>query len=169
MKQSLPNPAPQILNTDTKLHRYWNLRSIVEAASVTIVAEMMGVQTPRVTAIAGPNPVRAIGDATAASIEKTFSLKPGAIDAKPDRHALSDDESIAEVALIMSTASVADKVLISGLAKTVVGHTVKTIREIEKNGCDRLITSEQINELLAIKESNQPEFQQQKEETWQQQ
>lgn len=48
----------------------------------------------------------------------------------------------------MSSASVADKVLIAGLAKTVVGRTVKTIREIEKNGCDRLITSEQINDLL---------------------
>lgn len=53
-----------------------------------------------------------------------------------------------KVALIMSSASVADKVLIAGLAKTVVGRTVKTIREIEKNGCDRLITSEQINDLL---------------------
>lgn len=38
MKELLPNPAPQILNTDTKLHRYWNLRSIVEAASTTVVA-----------------------------------------------------------------------------------------------------------------------------------
>lgn len=148
MKQSLPNPAPQILNTDTKLNRYWNLRSIVEAASTTVVAEMMGVQTPRITSIAGPNPVRAIGDVMAASIEKTFSLKPGAVDATPDRHVSNDDPTIAEVALIMSSASVADKVLIAGLAKTVVGHTVKTIREIEKNGGDRLITSEQINELL---------------------
>lgn len=57
MKELLPNPAPQILNTDTKLHRYWNLRSIVEAASTTVVAEMMGVQTPRITSIAGPNPL----------------------------------------------------------------------------------------------------------------
>lgn len=97
MKQSLPNPAPQILNTDTKLNRYWNLRSIVEAASTSVVAEMMGVQTPRITSIAGPNPVRAIGDVMAASIEKTFSLKPGTIDATPDRHVSNDDPTIAEV------------------------------------------------------------------------
>ena len=59
---ALINPSPDVLDSDLKLYRYWNLRGIIEASSNAIVADMLGKKTSYITAIAGPNPIRAVGD-----------------------------------------------------------------------------------------------------------
>lgn len=51
---ALINPSPDILDSELKLYRYWNLRGIIEASSNASVADMLGKKTSYITAIAGP-------------------------------------------------------------------------------------------------------------------
>lgn len=141
---TLINPAPDILDTELRLYRYWNFRGIVEASSNSIVAEMLGKKTSYITAIAGPNPSRAIGDDTALAIETTFHLPVGGMDAKPDRRVSNEDPKIAEVARMMSVANELDKTLVLRIAKQIFGHSIAVSDAINKAPTGRTIAGESI-------------------------
>lgn len=129
---ALINPSPDVLDSDLKLYRYWNLRGIIEASSNAIVADMLGKKTSYITAIAGPNPSRAVGDDLALEIETAFHLPVGGMDAKPDRRISNEDPKIAEVARMMSVGNELDKDLIVRLVKQVCGHSIAVCDSINR-------------------------------------
>lgn len=130
---TLINPSPDILDNDLKLYRYWNFRGIIDASSNAIAAEMLGKKTSYITAIAGPNPSRAIGDDLTLKIEQVFHLPFGALDSKPDRRVSNEDPKIAEIARMMSTANDLDKELLLNIAKNVFGHSIEISNMINKS------------------------------------
>lgn len=130
---SLINPAPDVLDSELKLYRYWNFRGIVESCSNAIAADMLKKKTSYITAIAGPNPNRAIGDDVALLIETTFHLGVGGLDAKPDRRVSNDDPKIGELARMMSVANELDKDLLLRIAKQVFGHSIAVSDVINKS------------------------------------
>jgi hypothetical protein len=142
---NLINPNPSILDSELKLYRYWNFRGLIDSTSNSVVADMLGKQTSYISAISGPNPSRAIGDALAAKIESAFRLSPGDMDAKPDRRSSHDDPLIAEVARMMMVANSLDKELITSIVKQLCGHSITVIDRLQKaDGKIPVITAENI-------------------------
>ncbi len=140
---TLINPSPDVLDSELKLYRYWNLRGIVEASSNAIVADMLKKKTSYITAIADPNPNRAIGDDIALEIEAAFHMPVGGMDAKPDRRISNEDPKIAEVARMMSVANELDKSLLLRIAKQIFGHSIDVSAAIN-NAPGRIIYGEAI-------------------------
>ena len=62
-------------------NRLWNTRQLIRTCGgVNAAARILKRDNSYVTAIAGPNPTRSIGDKTANTIEAAFKLEPGALD-----------------------------------------------------------------------------------------
>lgn len=69
---------------EIRQNRLWQMRRLVKlAGGVNAAAEKLGRSPAYVTAIAGPNPQRNIGDKMAAVIEEAFGLQPGDLDQPP--------------------------------------------------------------------------------------
>lgn len=146
MTENFHNPNPVLIDNQVKLHRYWNLRGIIDSLGNATVANMLGKQTSYITAVAGPNPSRGIGDEFAKNIETTFKLPVGALDAKPDRRITNEDPLIAEVARMMSMTNRLDKMLITSITRQICGHSAAVARATDTQEGRRLISGEALNE-----------------------
>ena len=76
---------------DVQQNRLRNFRIILKSIGGTNeAARMMNKKNTYITHIAGPTPVRNIGDKIAAQIESTFGLKPGDLDLPPPPEAVAN-------------------------------------------------------------------------------
>lgn len=72
------------MSDTTKENRLWQMRRLVKLCGGSNAAALkINRAESYVTAIAGPNPKRSIGDKMATHIETAFSLQPGELDQPP--------------------------------------------------------------------------------------
>lgn len=114
--------------TDNRIleNRLWNFRQLVKAANGNnSAAEVLGVRSPYITQIAGPNPKRTIGDRMAARIESAFGLEPGALDMDPPPEANAQDPFIAEIVATLSHVDQADKEFVLGMTQWIARRSTE--------------------------------------------
>lgn len=106
------------MEKDSQQNRLWNFRQIVNSVGGTNeAARIMGKKNSYITQIAGPNPVRSIGNRMANTIEKSFALEPGALDLPPPKEIHGDDKHMAELSSVLANASKEDREIVIEIAK----------------------------------------------------
>lgn len=107
-------------------NRLWNFRQIVSSVDgVNEAARIMGKKNSYITQIAGPNPTRNIGNRMATSIEKSFGLPPGALDANPPKQSEGGDPYLASICSTLANASDNDKEFVLAMSEWIVGRSMK--------------------------------------------
>ena len=108
-----------------KDNRLWQMRRLVKLCGGTNLAAELVLRSPAyVTAIAGPSPQRAIGDKSAAHIERSFGLRPGELDDPPPIQFSGENSLIDQVVEILAKASEKDKELVFNIANLIVGRSL---------------------------------------------
>lgn len=106
-------------------YRLWNFRQLVRNAGGTNgAAEILGVRPSYITAIAGPNPNRTIGDRMAAKIEATFGLEPGSLDQPPPVESKTEDPYLAEIVSTMANTTDEDKEFVLAMSHWIASRRV---------------------------------------------
>lgn len=117
------------MSDETQQYRLWNFRQIVNSVGGTNeAARIMGKKNSYITQIAGPNPSRAIGNRMVATIEKSFSLESGALDAPPPRETRGDDKHMAELSSVLANTSKEDKEIVIEIAKLFAKRALRTVK-----------------------------------------
>lgn len=125
-----------------KRNRLWNFRQIIKTAGGTNeVARIMGKKNSYITAIAGPNPSRSIGNKMAQTIEQVFELGHGSLDLPPPKDAASEDEYIAHISATLANASETDKEFVLAVAQWIVGRSIK---ELPQDRSPLLLTAKDV-------------------------
>ena len=115
-------------NEKIQENRVWNFRQIINSVHGTNeAARIMDKKNSYITQIAGPNPVRNIGNKMAAQIEVAFGLAPGALDLDPPNETRDNDPYIAELSSVLTNASKDDKDMLVKIAKLFAERSLKKI------------------------------------------
>lgn len=102
-------------------NRLWNMRQIVRSCGgVNAAARILKRDNAYITAIAGPNPTRSIGDRITPVIEEAFGLQPGALDLPAPEETKRDDPLIGQICATLANASEADKEFVLHIAEWIV-------------------------------------------------
>lgn len=110
---------------EIRQNRLWQMRRLVKlAGGVNAAAEKLGRSPAYVTAIAGPNPQRNIGDKMAAVIEEAFGLQPGDLDQPPPEQISNKDPLIDQIVGILSGTSDEDKEFVLSITDWVVRRSL---------------------------------------------
>lgn len=128
--------------------RLWNFRNLVAAANGTnAAAEILGVRPSYITQIAGPKPMRTIGDRMASKIETKFGLAPGALDIEPPDESRNSDPFISEIVATMSHVTQADKEFILGMSEWIARRTTaeRSAQATQAGKVDLASASEDLN------------------------
>lgn len=105
-------------------NRLWHLRQLVKSAGGNnAAASIIGVRPSYITAIAGPNPSRTVGDRMAAKIERCFGMEPGALDADPPKQSNDSDPHIAEIVSTMANCTVEDKEFVLAISQWIAARS----------------------------------------------
>ncbi len=111
-------------------NRLWNMRQLVRSCGgVNAAARILKRDNSYVTAIAGPNPTRSIGDRAATTIETAFGLPSGALDFNPPEETKREDPLIAQICATLANAPDADKEFVLHMSEWIVKRRISS-----KNG-----------------------------------
>lgn len=106
-------------------NRLWNMRQLVRSSGgVNAAARIMKRDNSYITAIAGPNPTRSIGDRAAGTIEAAFGLASGALDFNPPEETKREDPLIAQICATLSNASDVDKEFVLHMSEWIVKRRI---------------------------------------------
>lgn len=112
------------MKTDVQANRLWHMRQLVKSVGgVNEAARIMGKKNSYITQVAGPNPVRAIGDKFAKQVEEAFHLTPGSLDFDPPA-TNKEDKLIDEIAATLANASESDREFVLSIAQWVTKRSL---------------------------------------------
>lgn len=134
-------------------NRLWHLRQLVKAAGGNnAAAAIIGVRPSYITAIAGPNPNRTIGDRMAAKIERCFGMEPDALDADPPKQSNNGDPHIAEIVSTMANCTVEDKEFVLAISQWIAARS--TANNATATNCENINLREIADSVISYDESN---------------
>lgn len=109
-------------------NRLWNTRQLIRTCGgVNAAARILKRDNSYVTAIAGPNPTRSIGDKTASTIEAAFKLEPGALDKPAPKETKRGDPIIAQIVATLSNADAADREFVLAMSEWIVKRRLQAM------------------------------------------
>ena len=136
------------MNDDSiQKNRLWNTRQVIKSCGGTnAAAAILGVRAAYVTAIAGPNPNRTIGNRMATKIETCFGLPPGSIDMDPPSGVRDDDPFLSEIAATLANTTDEDKEFVLAISQWIVSRSSAKLSATNRIGkIDLAIEAESLN------------------------
>lgn len=107
--------------------RLWNLRQLIKGSGGTnAAAEILDRSPAQLTGVAGPSPMRAIGDKLAQHIEKCFNLEPGSLDKPPPVETKTADPFLAQISSTLALCSDSDKAFVLAMSEWIAERSAKS-------------------------------------------